>query len=96
MVISWNIEENVKSILRHWNIFDEDYHIDFGEDCFFIVLTGKSEIFSDLIDEIKDCFNNKVILIRVDEEGNIALDCEIVEGTPALYGSNPVLYKSVC
>ena len=85
MVISFNIEDNVKTILNHWNIFDEDYHIDFGEDCFFIVLTGKSEIFSDMLDELKDCFNNESIMLRVDDEGHLVIDVDRVDGTLALY-----------
>ena len=94
MIIQYNtknIEDNVKNIIEHWNIYDKDYHIDFGEDCFNIVLTGKSEIFTDMIDELKECFNNDLILVRV-ENGNIILVCEIVAGTPALYGEIPIFH----
>ena len=75
-----NIEMNVKRILKKVNIFDEDYHIEFGEDCFNIVITGKGEIFTDIIDELKDCFNNSELLIKVNDEGNIVINCDIIEG----------------
>lgn len=82
MFISDKIRKLVKDILRSCNISEEDYHIDFGEDCFSIVFNGNglgNQIFSDTVDELKDCFctSTEVVLIRVNEEGNLVLDLEI-------------------
>lgn len=82
--ISDYIKLNVAKILREENISEDDFHIVHGEDCFSIVITGKSEIFSDMVETVRKCFDNQIILIKVDD-GNIVLDVHIFDGCSALY-----------
>ena len=64
------IKNKVSKILRKNNIYD--FEIKYGYDCFRVII-DKNEIFSDMIDELKNEFDNNIVLIRISEKRNFVI-----------------------
>ena len=63
------IKDKVTEILRTNNIYD--FEIEYGYDCFWVELLNCNLIFSDMIKSLEDEFNNEIIVIKINERGNI-------------------------
>ena len=68
------IENKTLKIMKENNFNVFDYEIVFGYDCFDIEIINKTKgIFSDMIETLKDEFDNDIIYIFLNDEGNITL-----------------------
>lgn len=63
------IKNKVNEILKSNNIYE--FEIEYGYDCFWVELLNTDLIFSDMVKSLEDEFDNEIIVIKINEKGNI-------------------------